>query len=73
MNLFIISVDDTVSALRKVNTNKATGPDNIPAWVLKEHAHCLAAPLASILIVKVKGKTILLATRKSWIYSNYSQ
>ena len=41
---FIISVDDTVSALRKVKTNKSTGPDNIPAWVLKDHA----APLASI-------------------------
>ena len=45
---FIISVDETVSALRKVKTNKSTGPDNIPAWVLKEHADCLAAPLASI-------------------------
>ena len=45
---FIISVDDTVSALRKVKTNKSTGPDNIPAWLLKEHADCLAAPLASI-------------------------
>ena len=45
---FIISVDDTVSALRKVKTNKSTGPDNITAWVLKEHADCLAAPLASI-------------------------
>ena len=45
---FIISVDDTVSALRKVKTNKSTGPDNIPAWVLKEHADCIAAPLASI-------------------------
>ena len=45
---FIISVDDTVSALRKVKTNTSTGPDNIPAWVLKEHADCLAAPLASI-------------------------
>ena len=32
---FIISVDDTVSALRKVKTNKSTGPDNIPAWLLK--------------------------------------
>ena len=29
------SGDDTFSALRKVNTNTSTGPDNIPAWVLK--------------------------------------
>ena len=45
---FIISGDDTVSALRKVKTSKSTGPDNIPACVLQEHADCLAAPLASI-------------------------
>ena len=42
---FSISVDDTVSALRNVKTNKSTGPDNIPAWVLKEHADCLAASI----------------------------
>ena len=45
---FIISVGDTLSALRKVKTSKSTGPDNIPAWVLKEHANSLAAPLTSI-------------------------
>ena len=45
---FIISVEDTFSALRKVKTNKSTGPDNIPEWVLKEHANSLAAPLTSI-------------------------
>ena len=45
---YIISVDDTFSALRKVKTNKATGPDNIPAWVLKKLANSLAAPLTSI-------------------------
>ena len=45
---FIISVDDTHSALRKVKTNTSTGPDNIPAWVLNEHAIYLAAPLTSI-------------------------
>ena len=28
--------------------NTSTGPDNIPAWVLKEHADCLGAPIASI-------------------------
>ena len=32
---FIISVDDTGSALRKVKTNQSTGPDNIPAIVLR--------------------------------------
>ena len=45
---FIISVDDTLSALRKVKTNASTGPDNIPAWGLKEHANYIVAPLTSI-------------------------
>ena len=47
---FIISVDDTLSALRKVKTNESTGPANIPVWVLKEHANSLAALLTSIII-----------------------
>ena len=28
---FFISVDDTFSALRNVNTNTSTGPNNIPS------------------------------------------
>ncbi|KAI0214555.1 Neuronal acetylcholine receptor subunit alpha-4 [Lamellibrachia satsuma] len=32
---FIVSVTDTEVALEKVKVNKATGPDNIPPWVLK--------------------------------------
>ena len=45
---YCISVDVTLLALQRVNTNKATGPDNIPAWVLKDHAIILAAPLTAI-------------------------
>ena len=45
---YVISVADTVEALRKVKTNKATGPDNIPAWVLKDNATILAPPLTAI-------------------------
>ena len=33
---FTISVTDTEVALDKVKVNKATGPDNIPPWVLKD-------------------------------------
>ena len=28
--------------------NKATGPDNVPAWILKSHANILAGPLTAI-------------------------
>ena len=47
-NEVIISVDDTLSALRKFKTNRSTGPDNIPAWVLNEHANSLTSPVTSI-------------------------
>ena len=32
-----------------VITNKASGPDGIPSWVIKENADLLAAPVADIL------------------------
>ena len=45
----MISVFITLKALENVNVNKATGPDNIPAWVLRNHANVLAASLTAIL------------------------
>ena len=45
---FTISVSDTESALQKVKLNKATGPDNIPPWVLKDFFHQLTAPITAI-------------------------
>ncbi|XP_068738469.1 uncharacterized protein [Montipora capricornis] len=35
--------------LHFLNPHKAPGPDGIPAWLLKENAHILAAPVADIL------------------------
>ena len=37
---YVIDLTTTLQRLRKVKTNKATGPDNVPAWILKNHAHC---------------------------------
>ena len=45
---YIISVDTTCEVLSRVKVNKATGPDTIPAWVLKNYAAILAAPLTAI-------------------------
>ena len=45
LGVFLVGKSYWISIFK---TNKSTGPDNIPAWVLKEHADCLAAPLASI-------------------------
>ena len=45
---YVIDLTTTLQALRKVKTNKATGPDNVPAWILKNHANILAGPLTAI-------------------------
>ena len=44
----IISIQTTFKALRNFKTNNASGPDNTPAWVLKDHAALLAPPLTAI-------------------------
>ena len=38
----------TFEALCNVKVRKATEPDNIPAWLLKNHAEVLAPPLTYI-------------------------
>ena len=46
---YIISVETTLDALTRVKVNKATGPDDIPAWVIRKiNADVLAAPLTAI-------------------------
>ena len=45
---YVIDLTTTIQALRKVKTNKATGPDNISAWILRNHANILAGPLTAI-------------------------
>ena len=45
---YVIDLNTTLQAPRKVKTNKATGPDNVPAWILKNHANILAGPLTAI-------------------------
>ena len=45
---YVISVCTTCKALESVKANKATGPDNIPAWVLRNYANVLTPPLTAI-------------------------
>ena len=45
---FIISVTDCEQKLAKTCVHKATGPDNIPNWILKDFSYILASPIASI-------------------------
>ncbi len=43
-----ITVEEMERAPTSLKVNQATGPDNIPAWVLRDFAHVLAKPLAAI-------------------------
>ena len=45
---YVISICTTFKALESVKANKATGPDNIPPWVLRNHASVLAPTLTAI-------------------------
>ena len=42
---YIIRVETT---LLRVKVNNATGPDDIPAWIIRKHAVTLAEPLTAI-------------------------
>ena len=42
------SGDDKIRAIQKVKASKATGPDNITAWVLRNHADILPPPVTAI-------------------------
>ena len=45
---FTIEAGSTQRALQKVKCRKATGPDNIPPWMVNNYAHLLAAPVTAI-------------------------
>ena len=45
----LITEYSVLQKLRTLNPNKASGPDQIPSWLLKDNADILAAPVADIL------------------------
>ena len=45
---FTITVSDVEKQLSCLNTNKAPGPDGVPAWFLKEYAELLSGPVCCI-------------------------
>jgi len=45
----ILTEDVVLSTLAKLSPKKASGPDGIPTWVLKEYADILADPITAIL------------------------
>ena len=61
---YVIALTTTLQALRRVKTNKATAPDNVPAWILKNLANILAGPLTAIFNSSLR-EGIIPDTRKS--------
>ena len=45
---YVISVENVENQLSRLNTKKATGPDNIPTWVLRDFCQVLAGPVACL-------------------------
>ena len=45
---YVINECTTFKSLESVKANKATGPDNIPAWVLRDYANVVAPPLTAM-------------------------
>lgn len=48
-NPLVVSAESVRKKLSNLNPYKANGPDNIPGWLLKEHADILAGPVSDIL------------------------
>ena len=63
---YVIALTTTLQALRKVKTNKATVPDNVPDWILKNHANILAGPLTEIFNSSLREGVI----PETWKYAN---
>lgn len=45
---YLLRVEDVERRLASLKVNKSTGPDGIPAWVLRDFCHILAGPLTAI-------------------------
>ena len=46
---YMVTADSVFLKLSSLNPKKATGPDGIPAWLIKENADLLLAPITNII------------------------
>ena len=51
---FFVEPDDVLHKLLKIDITKASGPDDIPSWLLRDLAGVIAQPLCSIYNASVK-------------------
>ena len=64
---------EVYNILRNLNPRKASGPDGIPNWLLRDHAELLTVPVCSILnssYQEMKLPTVLSGMPTSPLYLN---
>ena len=63
---YLVRIDEMENRLASLKTNKSTGPDGIPAWILRDFCTVLAKPLTAITNASIlEGKVAL-----SWKFAN---
>ena len=55
---YIINVDEVAKSLSRIKTHKATGPDEIPNWMLHDYAAILAPPVCAIFNSSLREGTV---------------
>ncbi|KAI0224656.1 hypothetical protein LSAT2_024361 [Lamellibrachia satsuma] len=55
---YIINVDELAISLSRIKTHKATGPDEIPKWILHDYAAILAPPVCAIFDSSLQEGTV---------------
>ena len=51
---YIVNYEIVSKLLSKINVNKAISPDDIPSWILRDHALTLAHPLCTIFNASIR-------------------
>ena len=51
---YTINTDTVLKMLAKINVSKASGPDDIPGWLLRDHALILAHPVCTIFNASIR-------------------
>ena len=51
---YTIDTDTVLKLLAKINVNKTIGPDDIPSWILRDHALILAHPVCTIFNASIR-------------------
>ena len=64
-----ISSEDVYKKLSNLKRAKASGPDNLPSWVLKEFAMELSAPVADIFNASIQERAVPASWKEACVIS----